>query len=279
MSRSASIHSAASLHSRRHWLALAGGLALGLGLPLADASAQVTSLADAINKAGRQRMLSQRMAKAWLAIGQGVDVQRARRILDDSMALFDRQFFELKAFAPTPPIRATYAALEPVWSEYKTALVGTAPSRTAAAALVALDARVLHLAHQGTVQLEAESGQAVGRLVNIAGRQRMLSQRMAKFYLALSWKTDVSEARRELDAARGEFVQALTTLYDAPQATPQIRQELDLGRQQWVFFDNALQSAADGSLAMQRASQVFGTSENILEVMDRVTGHYARLAA
>ena len=46
------------------------------------------------------------------------------------------------------------------------------------------DARVLALAHQGTVQYEAASGKPVGKLVNVAGRQRMLSQRMAKFYLA-----------------------------------------------------------------------------------------------
>jgi hypothetical protein len=264
---------------RRFTVAAAAGTGLALAFAAAGARAQVTSLNDAINKAGRQRMLSQRMAKAWLAIGQGLDVQRAQRILSDSMALFDRQFFELKAFAPTPSIRATYAALDPVWSEYKMALVGAAPGRNTAPSLVVLDSRVLQLAHQGTVQLEAESGQAVGRLVNIAGRQRMLSQRMAKFYLALSWKAEVAEARRELDIARGEFTQALATLYDAPQATVQIRQELDLARQQWVFFENALQSAAEGSLAAQRATQVFSTSENILEVMDRVTGHYTRLAA
>ena len=43
------------------------------------ARAQVSGVNDAINKAGRQRMLSQRMAKAWLAIGMGIDVARAKR--------------------------------------------------------------------------------------------------------------------------------------------------------------------------------------------------------
>ena len=42
-----------------------------------------------------------------------------------------------------------------------------------------VDAAILALSHQGTQQYERVSAKAVGKLVNIAGRQRMLSQRMA----------------------------------------------------------------------------------------------------
>lgn len=243
----------------------------------ATARAQVINLNDAINKAGRQRMLSQRMAKAWLAIGQGIEPAKSERILAESMAVFDRQLVELKAYASQPAIRTTYQQLEGVWADYKLALVGAAPRREEADRLLSLDAQVLALAHQGTVQLEKLSGKPVGKLVNVAGRQRMLSQRSAKCYLSLTWGDADPVQQRELETAKREFVGALTLLESAPEVTTTIREELSLARQQWVFFDNALSRIDRNARTSRHGAEVLRSSENILQIMDRVTGLYARL--
>ena len=55
------------LLTRRGFCGCHPGLAAGAG------HAQVANLGDAINKAGRQRMLSQRMGKAWMGLGQGIE--------------------------------------------------------------------------------------------------------------------------------------------------------------------------------------------------------------
>jgi nitrate/nitrite-specific signal transduction histidine kinase len=251
-------------------------VALGSALAAPAAIAQVRDLADAVNKAGRQRMLSQRMVKAWLALGQQVEPARAERALNESMTLFDRQLAELREFAPTDAIRETYEQLEPLWGKLKRALVGTAPSAAAAPALLALDAKVLAMAHQGTQQLEQHSGKPVGHLVNVAGRERMLSQRMAKFQLSLAWQGGEA-AREQIAIARREFVAALDVLGNAAEATDAIREQLALARQQWIFFDSALNRAA-GPVGRE-AADVFVSSENILQVMDHITGLYARLGA
>ena len=130
-------------------------IAAAAGLPLWNARAQVSDLNDAINKAGRQRMLSQRMGKGWLALVHKTESASAQAVLDKSMALFDRQLVELKAFAPSTDIRDTYVKLEAAWSDYKTALVGATPGKPGAGAVLQADARVLALAHQGTLQYEA----------------------------------------------------------------------------------------------------------------------------
>jgi nitrate/nitrite-specific signal transduction histidine kinase len=237
--------------------------------------AQVSDLNDAINKAGRQRMLSQRMAKAYLCLGQQVQVLAATKALDQSMALFDRQLVELKAFAPAGPVRDTYLQLESEWSAYKALLVGAAPSAAKATELLAQDAKVLALANKGTGLLEQLSGKPVGKLVNIAGRQRMLSQRMAKYYMSMAWNIDAVASGAELGKARSEFITALETLRNAPEANAEIKQELALADAQWLLFDNILK--ARPTAGGKGASDVFVTSENLLQVMDKVTSLYVRI--
>jgi len=240
--------------------------------------AQVVDLNDAINKAGRQRMLSQRMGKAWLALVHQTSSANAQLVLDRSMALFDRQHVELKAYAPTPEIRDTYLKLEEAWSEYKTTLVGTVPNKSGAAAVLQADAKVLALAHQGTVQYETVLNRPVGKLVNVAGRQRMLSQRMAKFYYAAMLPVDAQVSNAEIGKSRHEFLSAMDLLRNAPQATDRIRSELQLADGQWFFFDKALKNMQASGATTKPLSDVFVTSENLLSVMDRVTGLYAAIA-
>jgi nitrate/nitrite-specific signal transduction histidine kinase len=253
---------------RRELLILAGAASFG-------AQAQVLDVNDAINKAGRQRMLSQRMAKAWLALVHRTESTAAQQILDRSMALFDRQLVELKSYAPNAELRKTYADLEGAWSEYKAALVGNHPSRDGASGLLNTDARVLALAHQGTVQYEAVTSKPVGRLVNVAGRQRMLSQRMAKYFYAAALKVEPVQAQAEITKARTEFLSAMELLRNAPEATSPIKEQLALADNQWLFFDMALKEI--NSAGPKALSDMFVTSENLLSVMDRITGLYAGL--
>ncbi len=246
-----------------------------LGLVSDGAFAQISDINAAINKAGRQRMLSQRMAKAYFQIGQEVDVERSKKVLDNSVAAFDRQLVELKNYAPTPEIKTTYLNLEKSWLTYKDVLVGKAPSQDGGRKVLALSDEVLALAQQGTVQLEKQSSSTAGHLVNLSGRQRMLAQRMAKFYQATAWGVADANSAANLEKARKDFAEALKELGSAPANTQQIKDTLELVKQQWFFFENALGQKVGGDKRPQTA--VATTSERILEEMEGVVGLYEKL--
>ncbi|MCL2525079.1 MAG: type IV pili methyl-accepting chemotaxis transducer N-terminal domain-containing protein [Betaproteobacteria bacterium] len=250
-------------------------LALTLAVAGGEALAQITNINMAINKAGRERMLSQRMAKAYFQIGLQVDAERSKKVLDASVAAFDSQLAELKDFAPTPEIKNTYQKLEAVWLNYKNELLGSLPSQESGRKVLAMSEEVLALAHQGTVQLEKVSGTTAGRLINISGRERMLSQRMAKFYQAAAWKVADERSAANLATARKEFAEGLRELAGAPINTQQIKDGLALVAQQWLFFENALDQKSDDGKRQLLA--VATTSERILEELEGVVGQYETL--
>ena len=243
---------------------------------MGSACAQPLTINSAINKAGRQRMLSQRMAKAYCQIGLGVEVERSKKILEQSVALFDRQLTELKAFAPSPEIKDTYAKLEQTWLVYRQLLTGSEPNIDNAKKIAQASEDVLKLAQQGTVLLEKQSGTATGKLINVAGRQRMLSQRIAKLSMFRAWDITSAQMTQDLASAMKEFTAAQVFLTSAPQNSGAINNELQLASTQWLFFADALKQT-EGTRAEQLRN-VATTSERILQVMDDVTGLYEGLA-
>jgi hypothetical protein len=215
------------------------------------------------------------MAKAYFQLGQNVDMERSQRVLDSSIAMFDRQLVELKNFAPTPEIKDNYLQLQQSWLAYKDALVGSAPNKAGGRQVLDLSEQVLRLAHQGTVQLEKQSGTNTGRLVNIAGRQRMLSQRMAKFYQAIGWGVGNDASAGELEKARKEFVAAHEELKQAAGGNKALKDALDVVGRQWIFFEAAL--AKKGGDRHYFATDVAAASELILQEMEGVVGMFEKL--
>lgn len=247
-----------------------------LGMLTSIAHAQITDLNSAINKAGRQRMLSQRLAKVYFQIGQQVDQERSRKVLDGSIALFDRQLVEIKNYVVQPEIKETYLKLEKSWLAYKDLLIGAAPSLDNGRKVLALSEDVLALAQQGTQQLEKLSGSESGRLVNVSGRQRMLSQRMAKYYQAVAWGVADDKSMALLEKSRKDFSEAHSELLGAGANTPKLKAGLELVGQQWFFFETALKQKAGADKRPQ--TTVATTSERILEEMEEVVALYERLA-
>jgi nitrate/nitrite-specific signal transduction histidine kinase len=248
----------------------------GLAVTALPAQARIRDLGEAINKAGAQRMLSQRMTKAWLALALPDIEGRAQKILEVSRQRFDRQLAELQAFAPTAEIASTYEQLGKRAAVLQLRLDDRPVTPARVNAVIPLAGEVLKLAHQATGQLEKRSEAGSAKLINLSGRQRMLSQRLAMLYLAEEHGVDRALIRNEMGVARNDFRVAMRVLQSAPETTAGILENLQLAASQWVFLDAALGGTSYGQRA---AAEAFLASENLLAVMETVTGQYARLLA
>jgi len=250
-------------------------VAAGILLPAWARSAQAQiGLSGAINYAGWFRALSQRMAKAYcqqylqVLPGAAVDVMGLARKMAQSgsselakgtqagqwPADVGRQLAEVqKQFALLNQLTAAPAT--------QTALVVAASEQAD---------RTLLSAQAVTESIEKMAQAPSARLVNLAGRQRMLSQRLAKNYFLHAAKVDSKVVQAQLAADAADFRQALQTLKAAPVSTTAIRNELELADSQWLFFESALRRPADDA----GLNAVATTSERLLGVMDKLTGLY-----
>jgi nitrate/nitrite-specific signal transduction histidine kinase len=237
--------------------------------------ASLTSAA-AINKAGRQRMLSQRLAKAYLMIGQEIQPERGTTIRDESTALFDRQLAELRGFAPSEDVRKALVQLERSWAQYKPAL-GAPPSAKGAREIYDLSEAVQGTAHRLTLAYERAAGRPVDRLVNIAGRQRMLSQRMAKHYLFMTWNVNAHAAQMELGMARAEFSSGMHQLAAAAHDDA-IAAELAVLDREWSAYHAALGARRDAAALRRAAPEIVDLSERVLERTERLVALFEKRA-
>jgi len=231
-------------------------------------SAELSPL-DVVNLAGRERMLSQRATKAWLMRGQGILVDRVGPILDDSVAGFDAQLTQLRAASGDETTRATLDKLAARWATLKALLVKT-PDIADATALYDANEDVQSAAHQLTLASEDLAPAPYAYLVNLAGRQRMLSQRLAKFFLYRTWQVNEDAADMELELSHAHFNAVLIQLGVSKLLDDAARAEVDALRAAWRDYEALLVEREDLATMRANAPAVAAQSEKILEQAERV---------
>ena len=247
------------------------GAAMHANLRLGEVSRSVIEAAqwaDAINRAGQLRMLSQRLVRVAAQLLGNIDAQRARVLRTQSAERVQQNLDHLAALGLGAVGAQALGDAQAAWSGLATALT----ARPTAAGLADIDQRaevLLCAAEALTEALETSGARRALRIVNICGRQRMRAQRLAKdALLAAALKEKAANAR--LVPAMAEFEAALLELEHAPLSTTEIRAALASARDEWLRLVGGVRTldSADGRATLVRSSDA------LVDTFERLTASY-----
>ncbi len=274
-------------------------LAAILAPSVVPAAPSTKEFAVAINQAGRQRMLSQKMSKEFLLVSLDVDAEANRAELGKTINLFDSTLKRLITGEadvsvpppPTPEVAAQLEIVKTIWDPFRETMEkGRAPAPVPPASLTFMARESLRLVTEMDkavtlyeVASQAAGIKSTGTVVNVAGRQRMLTQRMSKNMLLIALKVETETARKDLQFARDLFDKSLKGLTEGnpemnlpPTTNKTILQQLGNVSDLWKRFSALVEKAlpADTVVSPELVREVADLNVKLLAACQKVVSSY-----
>ncbi|MGR3310584.1 MAG: type IV pili methyl-accepting chemotaxis transducer N-terminal domain-containing protein [Candidatus Brocadiales bacterium] len=179
-----------------------------------------------LNLAGRQRMLTQKMSKEILLIAWNVDADKNREELKRSAATFERTLDglikgdkELGLPVANNHIAEHINSVRPLWMDFKAVVVEAATSGQTSEGIIKkvsdINLPLLDKCDEIVMVYEVEAEHITGggaHIINLTGKQRMLTQKMAKEFLLITLNVNPYENKLRLQHTAHLFEQTLNGL-------------------------------------------------------------------
>lgn len=242
---------------------LLGGLSFGDEL-IPDTKGNI------IDRAGKQRMLSQRMVKDYFYIAKGVNELNALKQMKKSLVHFKRTQRKLNDMITNAEIKNLIAFVDMNLKEFATL---SKEEYSIDNGTIMLDLSESILEGSDYVVKALTKGQKSNEIINIAGKQRMLSQRIAKYYIAYQVGIKDDNTIAQMKASVKEFDDNLKYLLKLKENTSEITTALKDVAHKWGIVYKFYLNIEKGGLP----KIVFSTTDKITQKMDDIVGMYVPL--
>lgn len=265
----------------------------------AEAAAQAQAAKRKINLAGRQRMLSQRMAKAAAFARLGIEPERHLKMMAGAHDLFDKTLKglhhgdESQGLTPEPNAKVVEAlnVVEGLWYGYgaaiKHSLDGGAVTEADMTQIARLNTPVLVTMNNAVKEFEVAYGDnsislGLAIAINVSGRQRMLSQKMSKevALCALGFNTKETQATltntiRLFDLSLTALIDGLPTVSIIKPPTQDVDDKLREVRAIWGSFKPVVDAVAEsGAPTKAELAKVAAQNDPLLKTMNEAVFLY-----
>ncbi len=227
---------------------------------------------ELINIAGKQRMLSQRIAKDYLYIGKHIATDKASKQLKASLKEFNANQKKLAEMINDPEIKNLLEFVNMSLQELE-GIVKKPFSLDNAQLVLDLSESMLEGSQYVVDSLTNLLKIKESKIVAISGKQRMLAQRIAKYYIAYQAGIKDKNTVDQMNAAVKEFSKNHKILMENKDNTATINQKLAQVDKLWKIVYKFYLNIEKGGLPFI----VFTTTDDITRKMDEITKLYVEL--
>jgi CRP-like cAMP-binding protein len=239
---------------------------------------EAMSVGELVNLCGGLRLLVQRQAIEWALIAHGVAPVEMQARLRQSIAEFERSLAVLHDASLAPELGEALDDVGRVWADYRSALSATERAPVRAAKVLQRSEDFITAADF----LNAVAGgfNASGSLymVNIAGRNRMLSQRVAKFFLFEGFEGCPDRAQAQIAASCRAFEHNQRLLRENAGELPELVAQIEATSALWARFIASLDPEIRQPHRIGRVRAVLDEGERLLRYTNTVVKLFERLA-
>jgi signal-transduction protein with cAMP-binding, CBS, and nucleotidyltransferase domain len=247
-------------------------IVVGLSVSALMASSVVSDTVKLIDIAGKQRMLSQRIAKDYLYAGENVAKTKATKELKVSLQELNNDHKILVDSINDPDIKNLLSFVK-MSSEDFEATAKQPFNLDNAQLIIDLSESMLEGSQYVVESLKKKVKVKDSTIVGIAGRQRMLAQRIAKYYIAYQAGIKDKNTVDQMKAAVKLFAKNHKILMNNKSNTPEINRKLHEIDRLWKIVYKFYLNIEKGGLPLI----VFNTTNDITKKMNRVTDLYVEL--